>query len=159
MSPEMSTTLQSSRWLRWGLLLLFAAVFATVLLWRFGAAAVTNDQSGMVGAAPLAKNLTPDEIFMQLVPAATLEEAANGFAELLGIPPDNVMVRLRFSGCKTCVVKEEPISDLTVVAATAEIARADAFWLVHNALICLHLRQNETWIPKSCAIFLAPGKG
>ncbi|MEZ4661648.1 MAG: hypothetical protein R2911_29205 [Caldilineaceae bacterium] len=155
----MSTTLNGSRWLRWGLLvLLFAAVFATVLLWRFGAAALTGNQ--MSRAAPLAKNLTPDELFVQLFPAATLEEAANGFAGALGIPPQSVMVRLRFSGCEACAAKEDgPVPDLTVAAAAAEIERADAFWLVYNDLICFHLLQNGTWMPKSCAVFLSPGRG
>ncbi|MEZ4707525.1 MAG: hypothetical protein R3A44_09980 [Caldilineaceae bacterium] len=155
----MSTTLTGSRWLRWGLLLLlFAAVFATVLLWRFGAAALTGNQ--MSRAAPLAKNLTPDELFVELFPANTLEDAANGFAAALGIPPESVMVRLRFSGCSACEMKENALlPDLTVAEAATEIERADAFWLVHNDLICFHLLQNETWMPKSCAVFLSPGRG
>ena len=141
------------------LLLLFAVVFAAVWLWRFGAVTLGGDQSATGRAAPIANQITPGALFTKLGPATTLAEAADGFAGALGIPADSVRVRLRFSGCAACDVEEraqEP--DLTLAAAAAEIQRAEAFWLVHNDLICLHVRQNDLWTPQSCAVFLSPGK-
>jgi hypothetical protein len=127
-----------------------------VLILLLLVAACSRHTSPGASAGQARPAVTPGAIEQQLSPATSLASAAAQLADVLGVSPDAVRVRIRPRGCLTCSVEENAaatsLAGLAVAEASARLQPNDDLWLFVRQLTCMYHFDGDTFTPQECRL-------
>jgi hypothetical protein len=103
---------------------------------------------------PLVVVATPEVVAARLHPVPALEEAAGQLADALGVPGEQVRVRMQIQGCMTCTAKQNSVAasltGLAVADAIPQLEAGATLWLFVQNFTCQYTFDGTTFTPKHC---------
>jgi hypothetical protein len=84
----------------------------------------------------------------------TLPAAADQLAKVVGVPVDQVRVRIQPQSCVTCNLEENAkatsLAGLSVDEAAQRLKATDTLWLFVQKFTCIYRFDGETFTPQGC---------